>query len=479
MKRLLCIVFALLLVFSLAACKTRAPEEKPEKKPEESKPLTAQELWEQAEKLEDAYTSMVYTMNVKMDLHMGELLDYGTNADLKVEGFDLQGDNPSYRVTQEFFGQKESFTYVSGVAYADLLLGTYQQKMTPELFYAMAISDPEEADASDFTPDRFGKVEIVKENAEGYTLAFSEPSEEMLADMMGNSDTLSDPKSTFTGEVLLDAEGNYRSLTATATFTGTAGEHPVEMTMTAALTVDSFNQPVAIGLPSGASKFTEVENLDGITAVSGNLVSQCGSPTGNLYKLNSLQVTAGDSTTLLQQQNMLSYRIGDSLTMSFAQEYTENGQSLGTSTETYEDGTYTLTVNGEVQDQEVKEADIRAYIKAFPLDWLDAVYYATSLEVIEEQGTRTLKVTPDKEFSISMVNGMARMLLVDEFCEALAASTDWTFTEQALAMTVSAEESGVAVAAKIVAKVTVNGEPLDITLQYMMAPITNNGSSAA
>ena len=158
MKRILCIVLALLLVLSLAACQTRVPEDKP---------LTGRELWEQAKERQDVYESMVYTMKVLADVKIGDLLEYDTTFHVKVEGADLQTANPLYRITQEVLGEKETFTYVGGSAYADMMIGMYKQKMTPDAFGAMALSDPEETDSTDFTSESFGKVDIIKEDEKG------------------------------------------------------------------------------------------------------------------------------------------------------------------------------------------------------------------------------------------------------------------------------------------------------------------------
>ena len=473
MKRIFCVVLALLLAFSLAACQTRVPEDKPEEKPEEQKPLTAQELWAKAEELQEAYTSTVYTMTSGVKVNAGEIA-YETEVSLKAEEFDRQSDNPSFRVTQTMFGQKETYTYVNGTAYADLALGSYQQQMTPEVFYAMAIADPEETDSTDITPAEFGKVEIVKEDESGYTLAFSEPSEALLAEMF---DTEMEGDVQMSGEVLLDAAGHYKSLTATATQKNSVGDQETEMVLTLSLVSESFNQPVAIGLPTGATKFAQVEQLKGLATISKSLITQNGKPTGTLYKVNSVELAADGETSVVQQHHVFGYFAADPLVMNWAQEYTENGESYASVLETYQNGTYTFTVDGEEEVLDVSEADVRAYIKSFPQDWLDAPAYATGYAVTEEAKGYTFTIALDEEYTAHMTQVIVEELLNEELAKSLS-EAEWTFSEQQMTMTATPDIDGVAIAAKFVAKVTLDGESLDLTIQYALAPFESAPPSA-
>ncbi|MBO5797588.1 MAG: hypothetical protein J6R77_04480, partial [Clostridia bacterium] len=112
MKRVLCLILTVLLICSLAACQTRVPEEKDPPAADKTPP-TAAELWQKAEDLQGGYTSEVYTMTGSIAASVGDL-SYRTDTSMTVEGFDLQGDNPSYRVTNKQFGVEEQYTYVGG-----------------------------------------------------------------------------------------------------------------------------------------------------------------------------------------------------------------------------------------------------------------------------------------------------------------------------------------------------------------------------
>lgn len=262
MKKLLALLLALSLLLSLAACGAAA-EPEPEPAPEVTEPEPEPEmpdpraLWETADAMAAAYSSLEYNADTTLTAQFGRTLQsHQTSSRFRARDRDSRLAQYQIVITGD---SNREYYYSGSTAYVKDDYGQLKCLMPYDDFRAYLNEG-----SVNILPEYFDAITLT-DAEDGYTLEFSEPRpafQEHLASCMEAGYTIHPDSLKASGTIRLDEDGHYQTIYAEISFTEQVpGGEDVSVSITNKCRYISHDEEVVITLPETLSDYLRIEDL--------------------------------------------------------------------------------------------------------------------------------------------------------------------------------------------------------------------------